>query len=79
MSMVAKSGGTRFRLYCRPSNLPGFEEPETITLSPPAGTVSAGPCDNRIKVVDARDKRRYDDNSLPPYRGPAHEPASAHR
>ena len=76
MSTVADTGGTRFRLYCQPNNLKGFEEPEKITLSPPAGTVGKGPSDDRIKVVDARGKSLYDDRSMPPYRGPTNEPAT---
>jgi hypothetical protein len=61
--------GTRFRMYCQPMNLKGFDKAEIITLRPPAGTVAAGPCDDRIKIVDAKGKELYDDNYTPPYRG----------
>lgn len=67
--------GTRFTMYCQPRNLKGFENAETVTLSPPAGTVAAGPRDDRIKIVDAKGKKLYDDFYMPPYRGQTHSPA----
>ena len=62
MSTAADAAGTRFRMYCQPRTLRGFEEPEIVTLSPPAGSVGAGPSDDRIKIVDAKGKELYDDN-----------------
>lgn len=72
-----EASGTRFKMFCQPSHLKGFEDPEVITLTPPAGTIAAGPCDDRIRIVDAKGKKLYDDNYMPPYRGdtnPAAEP-----
>jgi hypothetical protein len=69
MSTVVDATGTRFLVFCQPRFLKGFEEPEVITLSPPAGTVRTGPRDDRFNVVDAKKKAPYDDHSMPPYRG----------
>jgi hypothetical protein len=69
MSTAAASGGTKFRLYCQPSFLPGFEKPVEYTLDLPAGSVKEGPMDDRIKIVNAVGKKLYDDDTLPPYRG----------
>ena len=44
--------GTRFRLFAQPSFLEGFEEPEVVEVSPPAGTVGPGPSDRRMYVID---------------------------
>lgn len=69
MSTVNSAPGTRFLMYCQPRNLKGFEKPEVVTLSPPAGSVGAGPSDDRIKIVDAKGKKLYDDGHMPPYVG----------
>ncbi len=70
MNKATTACGTRFRMYCQPRHLKGFEHAEIVVLSPLAGTVQAGPSDDRIKIVDAsKDKKLYDDNYLPPYRG----------
>jgi hypothetical protein len=68
-------GGTRFRLY--PKAHEGFLDPETVILSPPAGTIGPGPADRRMHVVDALDKEGpYDPPRwVPPYRGRAGPPA----
>ena len=82
MNTVADTEGTRFRMYCQPRNLKGFGESEVVILGPPAGSVGAGPSDDRIKIVDAKEKKLYDDHYMPPYRGdtnPVAEPdASGH-
>ena len=57
--------------------LPGFEEPETVWVSVPAGEVLAGPADDRLHVVDAIDKAPYRFPYLPPHAGDAHPPAEA--
>jgi hypothetical protein len=64
--------GTRFRIYPQPRFLAGFETPETVWLSPPAGSLVPGPADRRMYVVDAIDKKAYGLTEEPPYRGPAH-------
>ena len=69
MSTVVDASGTRFRMFCQPRNLKGFEEPEIVTLTPPAGSVAMGPRDDRIRIVDAKGKALYDDHYMPPYSG----------
>ena len=69
MSTAGTAGGTRFLLYCQPRFLEEFKRPVVHELKVPAGSVKAGPMDDRIKVVNAVDKTLYDDNSFPPYRG----------
>jgi len=69
VSKSAVKPGTRFRLFCQPRQLKGFGRAEVVTLSPPAGSVKAGPSDDQIRVVDARYKQRYNDSYVPPYRG----------
>lgn len=75
MSTVEDVPGTRFLMYCQPRNLKGFGKPETVTVSPPAGTVGKGPSDDRIRIVDAKAKKLYDDQNTPPYRGETNPPA----
>jgi len=67
--------GTRFRLF--PAYADGFAEPETVVLSPPAGTIVAGPADTRMYTVTPLCKNDpYDPPTyVPPYRGPTHAPA----
>lgn len=48
--------GTRFRLYPQPSYLEGFEEPETVTIAAPPGSVGPGPADARMYAVYQADK-----------------------
>lgn len=65
--------GTRVRLYPQAPFLSGFGEPEVVWLSPPAGTVEAGPSDDRMYVVDAVEKIiPYEYPYLPPYKGDAY-------
>jgi hypothetical protein len=62
-------------LYAQSRYLAHFQEPETVWLSPPAGSVMPGPADDRMYVVDPIGKpQRYEFPYLPPYRGPAHPP-----
>jgi hypothetical protein len=66
--------GTRFRLF--PEYFEGFLTPETIELSPPAGSLRPGPTDATMHVVDAVGKRPYDPPfTMPPYSGPRRAPA----
>ena len=67
--------GTRFRLFPQPPILPGFEEPETVWLSPPPGSVGPGPQDERMYVADAVEKEPYEFPRLPPFRGRTNPPA----
>jgi len=67
--------GTRVRLFGQSHYIEGFEEPEVVWLSPPAGSIGPGPADDRMYVVDPIDKETpYEFPYLPPYRGPAHPP-----
>ena len=79
------STGTRFKIFPQPSFLDRYQEPEIVYVSPPPGTILAGPSDRQMYVVDPLEKRRtygkkYDASGqsylyLPPYRGPYREPA----
>jgi hypothetical protein len=67
--------GTKVRLFPQAPFLAGYDEPEIVWLSPPAGTVRPGPADDRMYVVDAIDKTEpYQFPYLPPYYGPAYPP-----
>lgn len=66
--------GTRVRLFPQSHYLAHFQEPETVWLSPPAGSVMPGPADDRMYVVDPVGKEPYEFPYLPPYRGPTHAP-----
>ena len=70
-----RSFGTKVRLFPQAPNLGGFSDPEVVWLSPPAGTVTPGPSDDRIYVRDAVDKQEpYDFPYLPPFYGEIHRP-----
>ena len=51
--------GTKFRIFPQPRFLPGFEEPELITVSLPPDEIQPGPADNRMFVVDAINNQDY--------------------
>jgi hypothetical protein len=71
-----RAAGTRFRLYPQPPVLSAIHGPETVWVSPAAGSVGPGPSDDRMYVIDAIGKDRpYDHPYLPPYDGPHHPPA----
>src|SRR5947207_4759612 len=53
-----RGGGTRFRLFPELPSLSEQGEPETVWVSPPAGSVVAGPMDRRMYVVDPIGKER---------------------
>jgi hypothetical protein len=79
------TSGTRFRLFPQPSFLDEREQPETVQVSRPPGTVGPGPADDRMVVIDPRGKERpYGIRfipgagpvlDLPPWRGPIGPPA----
>ena len=72
---VIRQHGTRVRLFGQSHYIEGFEEPETVWLSPPAGSVGPGPSDDRMYVVDVIGKEEpYAFPYLPPYQGPAYPP-----
>src|SRR5262249_36945489 len=63
--------GTRFRLFAQDPALEAYRDPETVWIASPPGTISPGPEDDRMYVVDAIDKHGpYEYPYLPPYRGP---------
>ncbi|MGI9500522.1 MAG: hypothetical protein ACR2P3_10815 [Geminicoccaceae bacterium] len=70
-----RNTGTKFRLHAQTPVMQAFTEPETVWVSSPAGSLRAGPADERMYVVDAIDKTRYEDGSRLPYRGPRRPPA----
>jgi hypothetical protein len=84
-SFGSKSNGTRFRLFPQAPYGSGERAPETVWLSPPAGTLGPGPQDHRMYVLDPVGKRApygiaftpygtpYLD--LPPWQGPIFAPA----
>lgn len=55
---VALPHGTRFRLFPQLPTLEEQGEPETVWVSPPAGTVLPGPADARMYVVDPIGKEK---------------------
>ena len=73
--LAIRQNGTRVRLFGQSPYVVGFEEPEVVWLSPPAGSVRPGPADDRMYVVDTIGKDEpYEFPYLPPYRGPAYPP-----
>ncbi|WP_136657657.1 hypothetical protein [Nitratireductor sp. XY-223] len=77
--------GTRFRLYPQPRFLDDFEEPETVYVSSPAGSLSPGPADDRMYTIFpvgkpspygiSPDPEQGDDALMPPWTGDIHDPA----
>jgi hypothetical protein len=73
--LAIRQTGTRVRLFAQSHYLEAFQEPETVWLAPPAGSVGPGPSDDRMYVVDPIGKDQpYEFPYMPPYRGPAHPP-----
>lgn len=64
--------GTRFKLYVQSPVSKCFPEPETVWVSSPAGSLLPGPTDRRMYVVSAKDKKHYEDEDKPPYKGAVH-------
>jgi hypothetical protein len=50
-AQITGAAGTRLRLYPQAPFLAGYATPETVTLSPPAGSVSLGPADERMYTL----------------------------
>ncbi len=79
--------GTKFNLFPQIPILDQHEGPETVWVSPPAGSVDSGPADDRIYVVDPVGKEHpYGFTSepygspylyLPPWDGPVRTPAES--
>ena len=73
--LAIRRHGTRVRLFGQSPYVVGFENPEVVWLSPPAGSVMPGPADDRMYVVDPVGKADpYEFPYLPPYQGPARSP-----
>ncbi len=72
-----RARGTRFRLFAQSPVLAGFERPETVWVSSPAGTLGPGPSDARMYVVEPLAKKPYGENDLPPFRGPLRPPVDS--
>ena len=72
--------GTRFRLFPQPPAAGRFDEPETVVLPMPAGSVGPGPSDDRVYVIDpigkthpygtVPDGRGGERIYVPPWQGP---------
>lgn len=71
--------GTKFRVFGQPRYLPSFNQPETIRVSVQSKKVQAGPADDRMYVIDAINKRPYDEGETPPYTGKANAPVKPGR
>ncbi len=77
--------GTRFRLYAQPPFVGPFQQPETIVVSPPPGSVGPGPNDDRMYVVepvgrplpygDAEKRGLKNTYLMPPWKGDSLPPA----
>ncbi|WP_102956765.1 M36 family metallopeptidase [Bacillus thuringiensis] len=67
----ARENGTKFLVYPQNKKLKGFEQPEIIFINKPPGSIQAGPQDEKMYVVDAKDKSPYQfEGEGPPYQGP---------
>jgi hypothetical protein len=59
--------GTRFRVFPQPSFIPGYERPETISVSTPPDRIGPGPADRRMYVIEPLgEKQPYQFPYLPP-------------
>jgi hypothetical protein len=68
--------GTRFLVFPQPPFVPGYERPELVWISTPAGQIRSGPADSRVYVVDpALPKVPYQAPYLPPFSGAPASPA----
>lgn len=67
--------GTRFRLFPQSPTLAAYAQPEIVWVSSPAGSLPPGPQDERMRVIDAIDKRPYDELFGPPWIGSLYSPA----
>ncbi|MFS0906675.1 hypothetical protein AB3N02_27010 [Priestia aryabhattai] len=66
----AKENGTKFLIYPQNKKLKGFEQPELIYINLPPGSIQAGPEDEKMYVVDAKNKQEYRFvGEGPPYQG----------
>ncbi|TKH13715.1 hypothetical protein FC694_19195 [Bacillus wiedmannii] len=70
----AYNQGTRFLIFPQNRSLKGFENPETVYIDSPPGTIEAGPTDNRMYVVDAPNKEPYGTGYAPPYKRTDEDP-----
>ncbi|WP_258297059.1 hypothetical protein [Paenibacillus peoriae] len=76
----ARGTGTRFLVYPQNKRLKGFEHAEVVYINIPLGSIQAGPEDERMYVVDAKDKRHYQfEGEGPPYSGLRFPPVQPNR
>lgn len=75
----ATIAGTRFRLL--PEYASGYTEPETVVVSPPAGSLGCGPSDPTMYAANPTLKTEpySPPDSMPPWRGPQFVPARPSR
>jgi hypothetical protein len=71
--------GTRFRLF--PEYASGYAEPETVILSPRAGSIDAGPADGAMHVRNPvlKTEPYSPPDLMPPWRGAEFAPAAPDR
>ncbi|WP_338472751.1 hypothetical protein R4Z10_08490 [Niallia sp. XMNu-256] len=55
----ARERGTWFLIYPQNKKIEGFAQPEVVYLNVPPGSIKAGPEDDRMYVVDAKNKKPY--------------------
>jgi hypothetical protein len=73
--VVSPSLGTRFLVFPQPPFIHGYERPEIVWVSAPAGRVLAGPADDRIVVRDPLlPKPPYSPPYMPPFAGDVFPP-----
>jgi len=79
MSEFSTDSGTRFLLYPQAPTTPGYDRPELVWVSDAAGTIAAGPSNDRMYAVDPLlSKSPYEYPYLPPFAGetyPVAEPS----
>ena len=67
----ARENGTKFLVYPQNRKLKGFEQPEVVYINIPPGVIQAGPEDDKMYVIDAKNKLQYKFvGEGPPYKGP---------
>jgi hypothetical protein len=72
--------GTRFRIYPQPKWVKGFGKPTIVYVNAPPGTIQAGPQDERMYAVDAKNKKAYaESGGRPPYAGSSYRPVRPDR
>lgn len=72
-----RQDGTRFRLFPQSPLLDDYQQPETVWVSVTPSEMMPGPSDDKMILVDAKNKAPYDDDTQPPYNGDKYATARA--